>query len=269
MNAPGAVQAAYGQLLGLGLLWVSFHCAGMCGTLLINMDVPGRARGQGALRGAASVLSYQGGRALTYAWLGGLAGLLGAGLGRRFQDAGAAVAVVLGVGALLLGARGLWRALRPAAGAPRLVRLGGTSPPRGLQARLGALAGSAAAALLGGGAGPLRELLLGALMGFLPCMIAVWALGLAALTGSPLHGAAIMLLLVLMTTPTLLGVTLLPRLVPLPAALRQRLGALLPPLLLGASGAQMLLIGAAALGLLPHAHLGLDLFGRGFLVMLY
>ena len=58
---------------------------------------------------------------------------------------------------------------------------------------------------------PLRDLALGAVMGFLPCMIVLWALGLSALTGSALHGAAIMLILVALTTPVLLGVTLLPR----------------------------------------------------------
>ena len=46
-------------------------------------------------------------------------------------------------------------------------------------------------------------------------------LGLAATTGSPLHGAALMLLLVAMTTPTLLGVTLLPRLFGLAASASQ------------------------------------------------
>ena len=255
-----ATQAAYGQLLGIGLLWISVHCAGMCGPLLIGLDVPGVARGQGPLRGALSVLTYQAGRGLTYAWLGGLMGLLGAGLGRRFTTAGAVLAGGLGL-ILLLGAlRRLVLALRPVPRPPELARLGRRPAPRALSpARW-------LAPLLQQPPGPMRELLLGAAMGLLPCMIAAWAMGLAAITGSPLHGAAIMLLLCVMTTPMLLGVTLLPR-----VGLRvlRRAGARLPPILLGVSGLHMLLISGAALGWLPHAHLGLRVLDRPFLVMLF
>lgn len=254
MTSAGT-QGAYAQLLGLGVLWISFHCAGMCGPLLIGMDVPGAARGQAPLRGALSVLTYQAGRALTYAWLGGLMGLLGAGFAHRFASAGALLA--LGLGLLML-VSALGRLLPAARKAP-LTQLG--RPARQwTPARL--LGG-----LLSRSDGPLRELLLGAVMGLLPCMIAIWALGLAALTASPLHGAALMLLLVAMTTPVLLGVTLLPRLGG--GALLRRLGARLPVLLLGISGVHLLLISGAALGLFPHAHLGVGLAGRAFLIMFF
>jgi hypothetical protein len=124
-----AITSAYAQLFALGLPWISFHCAGMCGTLLISMDVAGLGRGHG-----------------------------------------------------------------------------------------------------------------------------------------PLRGAAILVLLVAMTTPMLLGVTLLPR-VGVPAL--RRLGARLPPLLLAASGLHLLLISAAAAGWLPHAHVGVRVFGRPFLIMFF
>ena len=99
---------------------------------------------------------------------------------------------------------------------------------------------------------PLRELALGAMMGFLPCMIPAWALSQAALTGSPLHGALVMLLLVGLTTPILLVATQLPRLL-----LR------LPPLLqngcrhcfICAPGMWLILVGGAGVSLWPHAHL--------------
>ena len=47
-------------------------------------------------RGLLGVLVYQAGRSLTYAWLGGLAGLIGAGLSRIFTAAGG---VLVGGGA--------------------------------------------------------------------------------------------------------------------------------------------------------------------------
>ena len=62
-----AATAAYAQLLSVGLLWISFHCAGMCGTLLIGFDVAGAARGASVPRGALSLLTYQLGRAGTAA----------------------------------------------------------------------------------------------------------------------------------------------------------------------------------------------------------
>ena len=258
-----AAASAYAQVLSLGLLWTSVHCAGMCGPLLIGLDVAGVRCGRGAARGAGQVLAYQGGRALTYAWIGGLAGALGAGLTRTFAPAGAALALLLGALTLLLALRRLWpqapvtlypvRRSREAAGAGALAE----RALRALSSTLPTL--RAGQSLLGSAA-------LGALLGFLPCMVALWTLGLAALSGSALHGAALMLLLVAMTTPMLLGVTLLPRLLrraPRVWLLRA------PALLQAVSGLWLLLIGAAGAGLIGHRHLGFTLWGRGLLVMLF
>jgi sulfite exporter TauE/SafE len=104
-------------------------------------------------------------------------------------------------------------------------------------------------------AGPARLVALGGLLGLMPCMITLWALGLAATTGSPLHGAGVMLTLVAMTTPVLLGVTLLPRLV---RRVTGRAGPTwVPRLLPGLSAVWLILVGLAGFGLVPHAHLSL------------
>ena len=261
-----ALASPYTQVLSLGLLWVSAHCAGMCGPLLVGLDVAGVRSGRGVLQGAGQVLLYQAGRALTYAWLGALSGLLGAGLERAMRPAGALLA-------LALGAVSLWgplRSLRQRGEAPAaLVRLrrptvGDDAP--GWRPRVVARLHTILLPILES-THPLRPLALGAAMGLLPCMLVGWALGLAALSGSALHGALVMVLLVAMTTPMLLTVTALPRLA-VPAAAR-RARALLARVLPIVSGVWLLLCGAAGLGILAHQHFGIRLFGRALLVMLY
>lgn len=249
-----AVPSAYAQLIGLGLFWVSFHCAGMCGPLLIGLDVAGAARGFGPWRGMLQVLSYQAGRALTYAWLGGLCGLLGARLNGWFAQASGLVAMAAGLVAIA----GTLRR-RQSAAPVTLRRPAQLAMPALLQE------GRRLLTRLASYRSPLYGLALGAAMGFLPCMFMFWVLGLAALTGSPLHGALVMLLLVVMTTPVLLLLTLLPRLALGFRKARPRLAAYLPAL----SGLWLLLCGGAAAGLWPHAHTGGSLFGRHFMIMLF
>lgn len=254
----------YTQLASLGLLWVSVHCAGMCGPLLVGLDVAGVRSRQGLLRGAGNVLLYQAGRALTYSWLGALCGLLGAGLGRVLQPAGSLLALGLGAAALWPFLRSLSR--RPDPAAPLLPLRLGTRPAT--RERLRPLDRLRALLLpLLQSAHPLRPLALGAAMGLLPCMLVGWALGLAALSGSPVRGALVMLLLVAMTTPMLLAVTALPR-VPMPGAAR-RLRARLAGCLPAVAGIWLLLCGAAGLGLIEHRHLGVTVLGRPFLLMLF
>lgn len=264
------LPSPYAQLLGLGLLWVSAHCAGMCGPLLVGLDVAGVRSGNSALRGAGSVLLYQLGRSLTYAWLGALCGLLGAGLARVLRPAGSVLAIALGVVALWPFARTLGQSLlrRPTA-APGLLRLrrsaadqdGKSWPLRSVERAHDLLQPLLASTH------PLRPLALGAAMGLLPCMLVGWALGLAALSGSALRGALVMLLLVAMTTPMLLAVTALPRLARFRASstLRTRLARALPAV----AGVWLLLCGAAGLGLIQHRHLGVTVLGRPLLLMLF
>lgn len=256
MSGDANALGPFGQLLGVGLLWISFHCSGMCGPLLVGLDVGGVTQGASAARGVLSVLLYQLGRALTYAVLGGLAGLFGAGLRSLFEPAGAVLA--LGLGVALLGASAR-RRRRPS----ELVTLG--ARPRRTQAGRLLLALTTRLGLVGGVRDPLRVLTLGMVMGFLPCMIPLWALGLSAVTGSLVAGAGVMLLLVAMTTPVLLVATLLPRLAP------RRLSRLpwLPRALMGLSGLWLALVGAAGLGVLPHAHVAFEVASRQFMVMFF
>lgn len=262
-----SVASPYAQLLSLGLLWVSAHCAGMCGPLLVGLDVAGVRCGHGLVRGAGQVLLYQLGRGLTFAWLGGLCGLLGAGLARVLRPAGALIA-------LMLGAAALWplvlRLLRREHRSAALVQLRRSPDDReGKSPRLRfvewANRGLLRPLLLS--THPLRPLALGAVMGLLPCMLVGWALGLSALAGSPLRGALVMLLLIAMTTPMLLVVTALPRLPLFSGAqrLRQQLATVLPLI----AGVWLLLCGAAGLGLIEHRHLGATLLGRPLLLMLF
>lgn len=250
------LPAAYAHVLGLGVLWTSVHCASMCGPLLCGLHIGGAQPHSrtSAMRGIRGVLTYQAGRGLTYAWLGGLAGLVGAGLGQVFTAAGGVLAVLFGVTLIYVSVR----RKQP------LVKLGRRRTSSTKAAALSAVRTFLEPLLLS--TSPLRELVLGALFGFLPCMIPAWALGQAALTGSPVHGAAIMLLLVLLTTPVLLVATQLPRLGLLfPRRLRGLLAQALPLV----SGAWLLLIGGAGLGLWAHQHCGVTLLGRPFMMMLF
>lgn len=247
---------AYAHVLGLGLVWTSFHCASMCGPLLCGLHIGGANPNHQtrAGRGLRGVLTYQAGRGLTYAWLGGLAGLIGAGLSRVFTSAG-------GVLALLFGTALILSVMRKKTS---LVKLGHRSDSGLVTSVIWRLRALFSPLLLS--THPLRELALGAMMGFLPCMIPAWALGQAATTGSPLHGAVIMLLLVLLTTPVLLITTQLPRLGrALPQGLRGAVARWLPAV----SGIWLLLIGGAGLGLWPHEHFGITLLGQPFMMMLF
>lgn len=251
-----ALPPAYAHVLSLGILWTSVHCASMCGPLLCGLSIGGASPNfkTGATQGIFGVLRYQAGRSLTYAWLGGLAGLAGAGLGRIFTSAG-------GVLSLLFGAALIFSVLRTRT---TLVKLGRRPSLRVIPAAVAYL--RALFSPLLSSPQPMREVALGALLGFLPCMIPAWALGQAALTASPYHGAAIMLLLVLLTTPVLLVATQLPRLFQaFPAGLREKIARVLPMI----SGCWLMLVGGAGLSLWPHAHLGVSLFGRPFMMMIF
>lgn len=251
------IQSAFTQLFSVGLLWISFHCAGMCGPLLVGLDVGGAARGLNARQGVFALLSYQAGKALTYSLLGALAGALGAGLKGVLEMAGSALALV--AGAVILAV--VVRQLRGKRNGP-LLQIG-SARKKGFfeQASL-----RLSRALLDDKQGPIpRAFTLGMGMALLPCMIPLWVLGLAAVTGSPLAGVGLMLGLVLMTTPVLLLVTLLPRAAPA----RARARAFVPALLLSVSGLWLTLVGLAGFGVVTHAHVPLRLLGHSFVVMLW
>ncbi len=256
MNGPEAIA----QLVGVGVLWMSVHCVGMCGPLLLGLDVPGTGRGNGGFKQAAAgvgrMLLYQSGRAVTYAILGAIAGVVGAGLDVVSTRGGAVLAVVLGVVALAE-AFGLHAWISRRRG-PAVVQIGGAPT---LTMRLMAKVRPVLQMTH-----PARPFFLGLVLGFLPCMIALWALGLAALTSSPLWGAAVMLSLVALTTPLLVSLgalsALLRRVPPSIRQVWQRGSTAL-------AGVWLILVGLAALDVIGHAHLPLRLFGRGFTLMLF
>ncbi len=256
----GEFHQQYAQLLGLGVLWVSLHCAGMCGPIMagLNSGVAPDAtpRKQAMVRGQR-VLSYQLGRGVMYGLLGALAGLIGVAMENAIRD----VAMVSG----LVVAAGLF-----ASGVAQL-------PPvaeRLAKSRFGA--GSMGSQMVGKLLKGLRKrwpaklpgrmVALGFVMGLLPCMLMFWVLGLAASTASPLHGAALMGGLVLMTTPVLLFAGTAPLLAN--PALR-RFGQRALPVAIMLSGLWLGLISAAANGWVEHAWFNFNAWGKDYTLMFW
>jgi len=166
-------------LLGLG---GSLHCVGMCGPLMLRI---------GAGQGATGAWAYQGGRVLTYGYLGAAVGLLGAGAqsllaGARLQQMLSVTAGVLMIALTVLTLTG--RHLNTG-------NLGGLRP--WVQRQLGRL--------MSGRPTPLRSLGMGMLNGLLPCGLVYAALAGALGAGSPAGGVLYMLLFGLGTTPALLA----------------------------------------------------------------
>lgn len=255
----------YLQLFAVGFLWINLHCAGMCGPLVIGLNLGGLgADGQGGadasgplsrwqrLRLASGNLAaYQLGRSVTYAIMGALAGWAGAVLQRLISDVTRIAGLV--VAAVLLGA-GLMALLRPTA---RIAALSSSSPGRLLGALVQRLRSSG---------GRRQRFLLGVVLGFLPCMIPVWVLGLSASTQSPLHGAALMVLLVWMTSIVIFGFGMAPAIATARTLRWQRR---LLPVALMLSGVWLGLIALAANGWIAHRSLGFTLGGRGYAIMFW
>ncbi len=164
----------YAVLLVQGVFWVLGHCPAMCGPLIIALR----------FRGVGGVLAYQLGKAGTYAVLGAIAGGLG---GVTILALKSYAPWLLGTMAVLMFGLGL----------------------RSLVGR-GVNGGGAVATWLGRtiqrwSAGRGSVVLLGALLALLPCAVVVWALGLAVASASPLHGALLMVGLVILNTPVLIA----------------------------------------------------------------
>ncbi|HEX4954001.1 MAG TPA: sulfite exporter TauE/SafE family protein [Thermoanaerobaculia bacterium] len=180
-------------LLAAGLsAAASMHCVGMCGGFVLALAAGERKH---RLRRLADQLLLQVGKGSSYAFLGALAGALGAKLvtSPAFAWSGRVLAILAAValaltGFTLLGLRrgtaGAWSA--------RLV-----APFRRW---IGPL-------LTQGPAG--APLVVGLAMGFLPCPLVYTGLAAAAATGSAGAGAAILGGVALGTVPALTGVALL------------------------------------------------------------
>lgn len=172
----GLVAAAALTLAG------SVHCVGMCGPFVLGVA----AGPTGARTRALQQILLQLGKATSYAFLGALAGAAGATvIGSTVRHAGQALAVVAAV-AMVLAGLGLL----------------------GLRAR--GAAAPWAAPLYARAIGPLvRErpagfsLVVGMLMGLLPCGLVYAGLAAAAASGSPAQGALILAGVALGTVPAL------------------------------------------------------------------
>lgn len=253
------LPAAYSQLLGVGVLWIALHCAGMCGPIVVGLDVAGSRCGTGPGGGLLRLLAYQGGRAITYSLLGATAGLVGAGLKTALTGGGGVLTVVLGLGTL-------GYALRPRrrSAMTEVVQIG-RQPPRSIAERALAVVRTRLLPLTSQ-ADLSSRIMLGAVLGLMPCMITLWALGLAASTTSPIHGAGVMVLLVVLTTPTLALASAAGRWL---RRLSPRVVVKLQRGLLVLSGVILVLAGLAALDVIDHAHLGFMAGGRHYMVMFW
>ncbi len=219
---------ALAVVTALGLAWTTSHCAGMCGPLLIGLGVvshdPAAGRLGGALRALGRLGAYQLGRALGYAGLGAAAGWAGGGLATRLQGGEVVLGSLIAAACFIAALHHLgwlpWRRSHEAVGPGLVARFGA-----GIHRRLGRVPGLGPAAL-------------GFVLILLPCGIVWWCLGVAAATANPLHGALVMVTLVVITTPALAGVAVAPAL--LPVAWRMRVatwaGAWMVPLAWTLSG---------------------------------
>jgi len=177
-------------VFGLGLAG-SLHCAGMCGPIVLSYSV--------ALRGPrlGAHAAYNAGRILTYMLLGALAGTAGRGLGLLGRLAGLASGARIFAGAAMILAGVLMIGLVPS---NTLARIG----QRGIMRRFSH------------GLGPLilgprtrHKVVLGLMLGFLPCGLIYAALLKALEAGDALSGALTMLAFGLGTAGALCAVGML------------------------------------------------------------
>lgn len=216
MNDASSVTtlAAYTGMLLAGLGW-SLHCIGMCGPILIGfaqaferaeVTVAGRPvdpRGRRArLWGAFAC--YHAGRIWTYAMLGLGAGFVGTGVRHTAGLLGMHRAAAIAISLLVI------------AGGIALLGVVPGGPLTRLLDRCGyeRWGGSRWFGALVNGRGPSARLLLGAVMGFLPCGAVYVAMAAAAALPTPVHAAGAMLAFGIGTLPALSLVFLGGRLVP-------------------------------------------------------
>ena len=161
--------------LFLAALVGSPHCAGMCGGFVAFYA--GQEGGRPGLAHAA----YNGGRLLSYALLGAVAGLLGASVEQLGATAGINRAAAIAAGALMV----LW-------GAATIATSLGARLPKWRGPRLAGQGLAGALRALRAQPAPLRALVLGLLSTLLPCGFLYVFVAVAAATASPLRGALVM-----------------------------------------------------------------------------
>lgn len=268
------VSPLYAQLIGVGMLWVTIHCSGMCGPIIAGLVIHTHPKDDGTSRWkhrwsvAKHVLAYQGGRGLMYALLGVCAGVLGAQVEAAIQPVAAIASLVVAILLIIAGFSRL----------PDVVAL-----RVALRERQAKSAGSAARRRVPLSArfvawitrrlpsqeklsGALRMFVTGFMLGLLPCGLMFWVLGLSASSASPLHGGLLMLTLVLITTPVLVAAGLSTTLIS--PKLRQWGQHIIPGGMMF-SGAWLGLIAMAANGWISHMHLPFTIAGKEYMFMLW
>ncbi len=183
------LPAGYAQLLSVGLIMISLHCAGMCGPIMLSLRFGWQQEGKRRFLAALTQLAgYQLGRAGIYGLFGLCAGLLGQVLHYWVREGTLVMSIVLALAFMV-------------AAIHKMGWLPKRSAPQqdGFAVRLGrfAMRNKPSQPILAG-------MSIGALLAFMPCMITFWVLGLAAESASWFHGPALMILLVVLTTPVLL-----------------------------------------------------------------
>ncbi len=249
------MEAKYMQVLGLGVFWVALHCSGMCGPIMAGLmsDGPKGQRGTWTLA-VKRILGYQAGRAVTYIVLGAIVGSLGAAVESSIHHITQVSGLIVGVGLIVAGISRI-----PAVAS----RIEGLLPQTSW---VGTFLGKAMRMSNKVKSPALRTSVLGAVMGFLPCMLMFWVLGVAASTASPFHGAGVMVMLVVMTTPVLIITGVAPTLA---GARWKKTGERLIPGAITLSGVWMLLVSFAANGWIEHLFWQFEFSGRDYFFMLF
>lgn len=197
----GGLYAVYSGLLVAGLAG-SLHCLGMCGPIVLafgNLGDDSR-RGSRTLRAFGTSLGYHAGRIWTYGVLGLVAGFAGSQMRAASIGVGWQRPLGLVAGGLVL-----------ATGLAALGVLPGLSIDLGKTGGcLGALTRRPWLATLARG----QSLLLGAVMGLLPCGLVYGALIVTATLPTPWHSAIGMVIFGLGTVPALTGLVLSRSMVP-------------------------------------------------------
>ena len=188
----------------------SLHCVGMCGPILLAFQAAFSPAGDGDGKARPSAwsefLAYHLGRVWTYALLGLLVGLLGGSARSLFDQLGWQRALALAFAAA-------WIAAGVALFSQGLGLFGARRGQKGQNRRWSPWRWQWFRALVAE-RGFAARLVLGAVMGLLPCGLVYAALALAATLPSPLHAAVAMLAFGAGTVPALTAVLLASRALP-------------------------------------------------------
>ena len=171
----------------------SLHCLQMCGPIVISYSVSLAKQGAFQREMWLAHLCYNGGRILTYAALGALAGAAGSGIGMLGKLAGLASGARLLSGAAMMVTGVLMLRVLPRGLLVQVERRGAAVFLKRAVGRL--LISSRAWGKLG----------LGLMLGFLPCGLIYGALLKSVETGQPLAGALTMVAFGLGTAVSLFG----------------------------------------------------------------